>query len=274
MLKKTIGLWSIFLEKAKAFVLVTAIFFTSYINPSYAAHPLITDDTGTQGKGKFQLEAQSEFVFDKFKEDAVEIKTTVGQLQGVLTYGILENLDLVLTVPYVWAKVKEDGLTAYDERGISDLSFEAKWRFWELQDSSLSFALKPTITIPTGDDKKGLGSGRATYGITFITTKEFKPLALHLNLGYTYNDNKLDERKDLWKLSTALEAEVIKDLKLVTEIGVQKNPDRQSKTNPAFVTGGLIYSVTDNLDLDFGIRAGLNRVEPDMTILAGVTLRF
>jgi hypothetical protein len=24
--------------------------------PSWAAHPLITDDTGTQGKGKFQLE--------------------------------------------------------------------------------------------------------------------------------------------------------------------------------------------------------------------------
>jgi len=29
--------------------------------PSWAAHPLITDDTGTQGKGKFQLELNGQY---------------------------------------------------------------------------------------------------------------------------------------------------------------------------------------------------------------------
>jgi len=31
---------------------------------AFAAHPLITDDTGTQGKGKFQLEVNSELNYD------------------------------------------------------------------------------------------------------------------------------------------------------------------------------------------------------------------
>jgi hypothetical protein len=33
-------------------------------SPSWAAHPLITDDTGTQGKGKFQLELNGQYDWD------------------------------------------------------------------------------------------------------------------------------------------------------------------------------------------------------------------
>ncbi|MCX8070792.1 MAG: transporter [Thermodesulfovibrionales bacterium] len=246
------------------------LFLSSF---AYAAHPLSTDDTGTQGKGKFQIEAQSEFVFDKTTDDGIETKTRAGQYQGVFTYGLLENLDIVLGIPYIWGKVKEDGVIVYDEKGISDLSIEAKWRFYEIEDG-FSFAIKPNISVPTGDYKKGLGAGKATYGITFITTKEFKPFAVHLNLGYTFNDNKLDERKNIWRASVASEVEVIKPLRLVAEIGLQKNPDKLSKTNPAFATGGLIFSVAENFDLDFGIRAGLNKAEADMAVLAGIALRF
>lgn len=252
-------------------IVVICLFLSN--NLSFAAHPLTTDDTGTQGKGKFQIEAQSEFIFDKKTEVDVEVKTRAGQYQGVLTYGLLDNLDIVFGIPYIWGKVKEDGVTVYDEKGISDLSVEAKWRFLELDDG-FSFALKPTVTLPTGDNKKGLGAGKTTYGITFITTKEMKPFAVHLNLGYTYNDNKLDERKDIWRASIASEVEIIKALRLVIEAGLQKNPNKLSETNPVFATGGVIYSLAENLDMDFGVRAGLNRAEADVTVLGGLTFRF
>ncbi|MCX8026985.1 MAG: transporter, partial [Thermodesulfovibrionales bacterium] len=98
--------------------------------------------------------------------------------------------------------------------------------------------------------------------------------AFHLNLGYTYNDNKIDERKDIWKVSAATEVEVMKGLKVVADIGIEKNTDKSSNTNPAFVIGGLIYSIAKNLDIDFGIKAGLNKAEADMTVLAGMTFKF
>lgn len=48
-------------------VFVFSLFTFHYIlsSASFAAHPHITDDTGTQGKGKFQLEVNSEFAYDK-----------------------------------------------------------------------------------------------------------------------------------------------------------------------------------------------------------------
>jgi hypothetical protein len=77
----------------------------------------------------------------------------------------------------------------------------------------------------------------------FITTKEIEPLAFHLNLGYTRNENKLDERKDIWHISLASEWELIKDLKLVANIGVERNPDKTSKTPVSFWVDSFIPSL-------------------------------
>ena len=55
---------------------ISVLLITS--SPFFAAHPLITDDTGTQGKGKFQLEVNREYGYDK--EEGVTIKTTQSHL--------------------------------------------------------------------------------------------------------------------------------------------------------------------------------------------------
>ncbi len=181
----------------KTIVMVAVLLWSGL---AFAAHPLITDDKGTQGKGKFQLEVNSEFTYDKervFDEDAgehVTEKTIGGELAAILSYGVKDNLDIVLGFPYQWNKAKKDGTVESDVDGISDISLEAKWRFFE-QDG-LSFALKPGVTLPTGDEKKGLGNGRASYGLVLITTKEIEPWAFHLNLGYTHNGYKLQEDKE------------------------------------------------------------------------------
>jgi hypothetical protein len=88
------------------------------------------------------------------------------------------------------------------------------------------------------------------------------------------NENKLDERKDIWHISLASEVKLIKNLRLVANIGVERNPDGTSNKHPAFILGGLIYSIIDNLDIDIGIKGGLNKPETDLTILAGIALRF
>lgn len=105
------------------------------------------------------------------------------------------------------------------------------------------------------------------------------PWAFHLNLGYIRNEYKLpaDEnanRKDLWRVSLASQADVVKGLKAVANIGMERNPDKTSDTYPAFILGGLIYSITESLDIDAGIKVGLNKTETDISYLAGITLRF
>lgn len=43
---------------------------------------------------------------------------------------------------------------------------------------------------------------------------------------------------------------------------------------PGKGNGSGDVSVTDDFDVDFGIKAGLNRTETDMTLLAGIAWRF
>jgi len=233
----------------------------------FAAHPLITDDTGTQGKGKFQLEVNGEYGHDR--DDGVTTK--VVQLTSALTYGIIDPLDIILGIPYQHIRIEDsEGVTKGD--GASDLSLELKWRFYE-QDG-LSFALKSGVTLPAGDDEKGLGSGKVTYHLFFIGTKEMKPWAFHLNLGYIRNENKRDERKNLWHASLAATVEVVKDIKVVGNIGIQRHTDRNINIDPAFILGGLIYSLSENFDIDFGVKGGLTKPETDYSVLAGITWRF
>lgn len=244
---------------------VAIFFFSSHV---FAAHPLITDDAGTVGKGK--AEGELNFEYSSHKEGGVKVNVT--DIKATLTYGLVDNLDFILTLPYQRIKVKTEGET-FKENGISDISLELKWRFYEKKEIA-SIALKPVITLPTGDHDKGLGNGKATFGLYFIASKEIEPLALHLNLGYIRNENKFDDRKDIWHISLASELEVMKELKLVANIGIERNTDRESNTDPAFILGGLIYTISENVDIDFGVKAGLNKAEADYAILAGLTYRF
>lgn len=251
----------------KSLYLVCLFSILLFATNGLAAHPLITDDTGTQGKGKFQIEFNGEYGHDK--ENGVTMKTT--QAATTLSYGVTDPVDIVLVIPYHHIRTK-DSESATKGDGISDISIELKWRFYEKE--GLSFALKPGFSLPTGDDEKGLGSGKVTCQLFFIATKELKPWDFHVNLGYIRNENKRDERKNLWHASLATTVEITKDLKAVANIGIEKNADRNLNIHPAFILGGLIYSPSENFDIDLGIKGGLTRPETDYAVLAGITWRF
>lgn len=228
---------------------------------AFAAHPLITDDTGTQGKGKFQVEVNAEHA-----NDSGNTETALG---ATLSAGLLDNLDLVIGAPYIFLSQEDETGHRNHEDGISDLSLAVKWRFYEHE--GLSFALKPGVTLSTGDEEKGLGDGKPTYSMFLITTKGLEPFTLHLNLGYIANRKEV---RDIWHYSLAAEYAAAKSLKIVGNVGGETNPDRASSVHPLFALGGLIYKVTDSFDIDFGVKAGLNKAEPDYTLMAGMAFRF
>ena len=240
--------------------------------PSWAAHPLITDDTGTQGKGKYQLELNGQYDWDKDDTEYVSVKSTGGQAAATLSYGIAENVDLVLSLPYLWGKAEVNEITAYDEQGIGDAMLETKLRLFE--NNGFSMALKPGISIPTGNDEKGLGAGLLGGHLFLIASQEVGSWAFHGNLGYIRNENKVDQRRDIWHASFAATWEVVKNLKLAADIGIERNPDNDANNDPAYLIAGVIYSVNEKLDVDFGVKCGLTKSEIDFSLMAGVTLRF
>lgn len=246
--------------------LATKLVF-SFAPTCLAMHPLITDDAGTVGKGHVQVELNYQFSHEKdegVKEDEHEIEST-------LTYGLIDQIDLVLSLPFLFTTSWEEGFRDREE-GVGDLSFEVKWRFYEC--NGLSLAFKPGVSFPTGDEDQGLGAGRVGAGAFFIATQEWEPFAFHFNLGYMRNENKVDERKDLYHISLATEWEAAKWLTVVGNIGAEANTDRHSETPAAFILGGLVFPVAEWLELDIGIKGGLTEPEADYSLLAGMCFHF
>ena len=243
---------------------------------AFAAHPLNTDDAGTQGMLKFQVEATGEFSWDKDTDNGVTTKTNQQLLGLTVTAGLFDSLDASISFPYLLQQAKQNDVTVLDETGLADITLALKWRFLEL--GPVSLAIKPSMNIPNGDRDKGLGAGRSGYAATLISTIDLKPLTVHANLGYVHQDyvdaDRGGYRSDFWKMSVAAGVAVTKSLQLVAEVGTATSTLQTSRVWPSFVTGGLIYSLNDKLDLDLGVRGGFNKPATDLTLLTGVTFRF
>lgn len=238
---------------------------------AWAALPLITDDTATQGKGKSELEVSAIYNEDKSSEDGVAIKENDHAIFSTLTYGITNRVDVFISLLYAWPHVQTEG-SNITTGGISDTALGVKWRLFEKD--RVSFAIKPVMIIPTGNEAKGLGTGRTRYGSYFIITKEFDSWAIHANLGYIRNENKIDERNDLWQVSLATTYKMVKNLQLCADIGAITNTDKTSEVEPSYLLIGLIYSANQNIDISLGVKFGLNEPATDWALLPGVTYRF
>jgi hypothetical protein len=254
-------------------------------SPGRAAAPYITDDTGTQGAGNWQLELIGEHVHhdSEAQVDGVKVgqRRDVSVLNTVLTYGLAETVDLALGLNYLWVRTKENGSTIGSASGISDSVLELKWRFYEAD--GLSLALKPGLILPTGDTDRGLGTGKVSFGINSILTYEAKPWVWYANVQYVYlrfesGEGAAENERSLWRASGAVAYYLRDDLRLVGEAGVRTNPFRDDPFLPGrngqFAMLGLIYSPSEEADLAIGLRRAVNSGEADWVVTIGATFRW
>lgn len=245
------------------FCLAEAIF----ADEVFGAHPLTVDDTGTQGWKGLQFEFNGMLGYDSQGKN----RDTTHEFATAVSYGLNENVDWVLGIPYRRA-ISKTARSRIENNGFSDISMELKWRFLDVSDFSV--AVKSGLTLPTGNYLKGFGTGYMTYGLMLIATKELAPCRLHANIGYRRNENKLSERIDIWHISIGTEVYIANRLKIVGDIGAERNRDRTSALPPAFVTGGLIYSLSKNVDINFGLQLGITKTQNDYVFHPGIAYRF
>lgn len=219
-----------------------------------AARPLITEDTGTQGAGRYQLEASAEEREERATRRDIEVYT------GVLSYGIGETADVEIGLPLF-----RDG-----PDGVGDASLDLKWRFFER--NAWSLALKPGLTLPTGDERDGRGTGKTTWGSLIVLSYAPGAIAVHAHAGLRRNENKLNERESLRQLAAAATYR-IGDVRFVGELTRETNRVPGGGT-VRFATVGAIWSMTRDVDLDIGWRQGNGSAPIDEALLLGATVRW
>ncbi len=227
--------------------------------PALAMHPLISEDTGFLGKGGRQVEAGFEY------SQASEGGNSYGRsLAAEFSYGLTDKADLLFTVPW-------QGWTAAgaSESGLGDLALDVKF-----QAAGWVFAVKPGFTLASGDDEKGLGAGKSAFGASLVAGKTVGAWQYYFNAGYLLNKNKGGEKEDILKASAAAAYEVLPKTLLTADLSAETNADPAAASHPLSSVFGVVWSPRDTLDLDAGVKLGLNDAADDLGLLVGATFRF
>lgn len=213
--------------------------------------PLLADRGVTTGKGTFTLSATYSFSdFDQvngadtiditlrhcrlftcfgadpnapFLDDTIRVTTRFRLKSQALAlstvYGVTDNFDLGLVVPYI----RNDVTVMTNARiivgprtvpplphefdlnvetpgqfgtasaiGIGDIVARAKWRF--LPKKAFDTAVLADVSLPTGEKENFFGTGEVRTKVTLVASKSLKSLIPHINLGYEVNfgDTKLN----------------------------------------------------------------------------------
>ena len=231
----------------------------------HAAPPLISEDTGTQGKGVAQLEATVEM--PREMRNGVSYDGTEASL--VLNYGLAENTDLQFVLPYL--RVTEESAAGRSvTEGALDARINVKWRFYE-QDT-FSLALMPGILIPTG--KEGLSTERVDPGVMLIGSYEPQPFAVNADVGYRYLDNVLGLREHLYHASASLHYTFHQSLKLVADYSWENTLDPGPTGSVRYSTLGAIWVFAPGIGIGCGVKMGHGEFAIDRTYLCGMGLRL
>lgn len=218
-----------------------------------AAQPLITDDTVTQGTGHWRLELSG---YDGDLAGGGDIE----YYRGIVSYGLGQTLDLQFGAP--WYRSGEDG--------VGDTAVGLKWRFYER--NALSFALKPALSLPTGDEHDGHGTGKPNLGLRGIVSWTPGAISAHGHVGYRSNENKLGQRESLDEYAAAVGYQ-ISSVRFVGEMTSEANPVRGGD-RIRYSTLGVIWLATRDLDVDAGWRQGHGGAPEDDLFTIGATIRW
>lgn len=233
---------------------------------AHAAHPLITEDSATQGRGNFELEIGNAWTHDGPDRSF--------ELGPQLSYGVLRELDVILRPTWLDQRstIGADTLRA---RGVGDTAADLKWRFFERNAPGLSLAVRAGVNAPTGDAERGLGAGKPSYHALLAASSDLSPFAVHGNLGYTRNRTDPAERRDLYHASAAAMWTIDATWRLlVAELAADTNVDVTRSAWPAVMRAGAIYTAKKGLDIDLGYQTRINRAAPRQVLLLGITARW
>ncbi len=229
--------------------------------PAQAAHPMLGEDTGTQGTGRFELEMGGA----RARDGDLRASEFGVQLSG----GVADAVDLI--VRPAWLENRSTGEGGATARGAGDTALDVKWRFFDGE--PFSFGTRVGILVPTGNADEGLGQRKASFHGVLMGQAKYDEWTLIGNAGYVRNPIE-GERSGLWYLTASALWQPAERFKFSAEAAAFTLPDPARNAWQAVARVGVIATLTPWLDVDAGYQFRLNHEAPVQVILAGATIRW
>jgi hypothetical protein len=151
------------------------------VEMTVGAPPMITDDTDTPGEGNWEINLglHSEFGGGEHRIEAPTID---------INRGFGDTLQLTYEVPYAFVKAN-DGATGGSRtaNGFGDSILGAKYRFYDNNDTGLSFAIYPQLELRTPGASKLVSENASGFILPLMMTREFEHFAIGANLGAEFS---------------------------------------------------------------------------------------
>lgn len=227
--------------------------------PSWAGRPLTTDDADPVDAGCVEAEAGVSRTPDGSSRS--------DELTAGLTFGLMDGLEAGVAFGGLRDKTEEGTAS-----GWSDTTVGLKWRC--ASSGGFRCAIAPSVSLPTADEEKGLGSGEADVDATWIGSVAIgDAIGVHANAGYTWvGDPEGEDPGDVVHGGVAVDVMLCGCHQWVGEI--QAEDERAAGADPliAFNTGLRWFAGDLTLDLSAG--APIEGEGPDHTVTAGATYVF
>jgi hypothetical protein len=255
------------------YLLSCVLVILAWCGPARAAQPLITDDTGTQGKGGQQIEVSQ--TQERMRQGIDRGRSRATGL--TYTLGLNDQADVFFSGAYQGLRLAN----VSPDSGWGNPVLGVKWRLWEHEVSKTSLALKPELVLPVSAaaEALGQGAGKVSYALSAIVTREMPFGALHVNAAFSRDRmrNSL-ETEQAMRYSVAPVWDLSASWKLALDVGVQTTRSGTGiRVRSRFAEVGAIYSPDKNQDWALGLIRSSDNDSPESTrrtLTGGWTLRF
>ena len=164
-----------------------------------------------------------------------------------LNYGAAPNLQLHLIAPMAF-DAPSHGKAQF---GYGDTELGAKYRFVQETESLPQIGTFPMLELPTGDDKRGLGSGHVQAFLPLWLQKSFGPWTTYGGGGYRINPGR--ENRNSWFVGWQGQRQLSSALTLGVEIFHETAREVGGESDTKFNVGAVYnFSELSHLLLSAG----------------------
>lgn len=181
---------------------------------------------------------------------------------------------------------------ASDQSGPGDLELGVKYAFDKNEDLQLQIAIGLGVTLPTGDEDKGLSEGNRVYEPFIVLSKDFgDDTNIHFNLAYGFvevvnrpHEIGLAEKEEIMDggkdganglaLNLGLVTKLSPHWRGTLELNLETNEIDDGEETESFFTPGLVWKGLDDFEFGLGVPIGLTDESPDWGLIAKASYEF
>jgi len=210
------------------------------VEPVLAGPPLLTDDTGTPGDKKWEINIA--YTLDKRHTETTHETPILD-----INYGVGDNIQIKYEVPWIVFHEKDVGT----KNGLGNSAAGVKWRFLDEKKDVVSMSVYPQVEFnnPTSSADRGIVDKGTTFFLPVQVSKKLGPGWINAEVGYTIRQHNDDE----WVYGLSGGYEIQENLSILGEI--HGNATEEFRKNEVVFNIGTQW----NLSKKYGLLASVGR---------------